>query len=194
MKTAPARLGLAMVAIGALARADDPARHRIVGIGSGIGGGFAAVTLTGPAGSTSTTSTTLPAFMLPTLEGQVFLTKHEWSIDLTIPLTNILVVSGVVGGFFFQADAFFNANFGRGLVRFVAGPGLGFTAVSARSVSGAAFRAPAELGIELLLADKRLGIKLLARPWVEFARGAVHTVGGGVIGLLTVSGYVTKSD
>jgi hypothetical protein len=188
-----ALLVLAAVTIGTSAVADDLPRQRVVGLGSAAGGGFAAVTLTSATGASTNASSLLPAAMLPTLEGQIFLGRREWSIDVTVPLTNMIVVSGVVGGFFFQTDAFFNFNLGSGVARFIVGPGLGVSVVAAKSVNGAAFRVPAELGIELLLANKHIGIKLLARPYVEFAGGTAQAVGGGVIGLLGLSGYVTKT-
>jgi hypothetical protein len=129
---------------------------------------------------------------LPTIEARVFLGASGWSIDVTVPLTNVVVVSAVVGGFFFNMDAFLAFNVGRGPVRFVLGPGLGLSAVSGKDVTGASLRIPAEVGVELLVFRENLGVAVLARPWLEIAGGTSQAVGGGLTGVLGVFGYFTR--
>jgi hypothetical protein len=183
---------LVLFAAPLVARADGP-HTRVVGLGTGAGGGFAAVTLTSPTGQVMRTGSALTAaLMLPTLEAQVFLNKREWSIDVTVPLTNTLVLAATVGGLFFNMDAFFNFNLGGDVVRFVIGPGVGFGVVSYAGISGASLRVPIEAGIELLAFRRNFGLKLLARPWLEISSGTAQTVGGGLIGLLGISGYITR--
>jgi hypothetical protein len=169
------------------------ATHRVVGVGSAVGLGFGAVTLTSQTVATSASSVTT-AVLPHTIEGQIFVNRRDWSIDLTIPLTNVIVVSGIVGGFFFQMDSFFAFNFGRGVVHGFIGPGLGFTAVSAKGFGGASLRVPAEGGIEFVVLKNHLAIRALARPWIEFAGGSAQTVGGGIVGLVGVTGYFTRED
>lgn len=164
---------------------------RIFGAGTALGGGFGAFSVTSTTGSTSTG--VLPAIMLPTLELQGFITEDEYSIDVTVPLTNLIISSVAVEGFIWQTDAFFNFNLGSGTARFIIGPGLGFTAGTVNGVAAASIRFPAELGLELLTSGNGFGFKILARPWFEVApTSSADAIGGGLIGLLGFSGYVTE--
>lgn len=73
------------------------------------------------------------------------------------------------------------------------GPGLGFTAGAVQGETAASIRFPAELGLELLTSGNGFGFKVLARPWFEVApTSAADAIGGGLIGLLGFSGYVTE--
>ncbi|MBK8251478.1 MAG: hypothetical protein IPK82_02270 [Polyangiaceae bacterium] len=183
-----------------LARADDSdivdaananAPQRVFGIGTSFGGGVAgADALTG-----STGATIVPALLLPTLELQLFL-PGEYSIDLVAPVLNMAVTSAVLGGTFINMDLMFNANVGKGKMRFVVGPGVGFSHAQVDSSTATSFRIPAQLGFEALSKRRGFGFKFMARPWVEFATGsATDAVGGGLLGVVAFSGYFTdKSD
>ncbi len=191
-----ALIALAIGLIGLTAHADDAeSDHRLIGFGTAVGGGFSLA----PSSITSVTKDTvsvIPIFLVPTLEAQLFLNRREWSIDLTIPLLNAIATSATNRGFFFQADAFFNFNFGGRLVRLIVGPGLGFSTGNTQDVQNGALqnlnnvslRLPAELGVELLLFHRHLGIKLLARPWIEVG----SFVSRGLIGAVGLTGYVTQ--
>ncbi len=164
---------------------------RIFGAGTALGGGFGAFSVSGTTGSVATGI--LPAIILPTLEIQGFITEDEYSIDVTVPIVNIIIASAVVDGLLWQTDAFFNFNLGSGTARFIIGPGLGFTAGAVQGETAASIRFPAELGLELLTSGNGFGFKVLARPWFEVApTSAADAIGGGLIGLLGFSGYVTE--
>lgn len=161
-------------------------RRRVFGIGTAFGGGAAATTI-----SSSSNSGVSPALLLPTLEVQFF-TSREYSIDVTIPLANMVLVSEALGGFIFTTDTFFNVNVGSGSARLVAGPGLGFSFAVLPRGSAGSFRLPAEVGLEVLNKKRSFGFKLLARPWAEFASGsAASGIGGGVLGMIGFYRYST---
>jgi hypothetical protein len=158
-------------------------RERSFGVGTALGGGMSAAK--DPYGS----SLVSPAFLGPTLELQLFLPR-EYSIDVSVPITNIAVVSALVKGFYFNMDAFFNANVGRGTTRFVIGPGLGFATLSAGPASASSLRIPGQLGFEVLSKKRTFGFKMLARPFAEVAFGtAGSATGGGIMGALVFTGY-----
>jgi len=185
---------VAALASSAYADEGDP---RVFGIGSAFGAGVQAAAVVGLGGANAKTGV-LPAVDLPTLEFQYFLPRtHGFSIDLSVPLTNVIVVSAVTKSFYFGADAFFNFNLGRGSFRGVVGPGIGFEAFvassSAGTVSAGGIRIPAEVGFEVLSSERHFGFKLLARPFAEFVpAGGVSAVGGGALLLLDFMGYYTR--
>lgn len=155
-----------------------PKKERSVGFGTAFGGGFAA------AGDEKA-----PALLLPTLELQIF-TPREFSIDLTLPVFNMVLGSALTKGMVLGADMFFNVNAGSGRARFVAGPGIGFAYASVGNITVTAVKLPAQIGFEVLSKKRTFGFKLLARPWVEFAQGdSASGVGGGLLGALVFSGY-----
>lgn len=202
VRQGPGRLAAAVVFAALLgapaaAHADDlppedwesAAPQRTFGFGTAFGGGFSAATSNSGSGS----GTVGPALLFPTLELQGFF-KKEYSLDITMPITNMIIVSNAVRGFLFNIDAFFNANVGKGTERLVIGPGLGFAVLSSSSGSAGTLRLPAQLGFELLSRKRGFGFKLLARPWAEFAFGTGGTaVGGGLLGALVFSGYSTSA-
>lgn len=179
---------LALATPAAAQEAEEKDEHvRIFGAGTAFGGGVAGVSV--GTGTSETSSVLSPALVLPTLELQAFL-PDEYSIDISLPITNIAVVSAIVGGFVWNSDVFFNFNFGKGTARGIVGPGVGFGVVAVGSTTAGSFRLPAELGLELITDNEAFGFKIMARPWAEFSSGSgVGGVGGGVVGLLGFSGY-----
>lgn len=167
----------------------EPALRRSLGFGTAFGAGVVAASAFTPTGSVS--SGVLPALMLPTFEAQFFI-DHKYSIDVSIPVTNIVIASAVLGSFAYATDVFFNFNVGTGNARLIVGPGLGFSFIASGSNATGSIRVPAEIGLELITNSESFGFKVLARPWVEFvpARDA-GVVGGGALLLLGLSGYVT---
>lgn len=165
---------------------------RIFGAGTAIGGGVAAYTVAGSTGSTSVSGIS-PALLLPSLEIQGFL-PGEYSIDVSVPLTNIIVIAALTDVFLWNTDFFFNFNFGDGGVRGIVGPGLGFSVATVSGATAGSLRLPAELGVEFLTAESGFGFKMMARPYAEFAfaqGSSARGVGGGVLGVLSFTGYVT---
>jgi hypothetical protein len=177
------------------AQAQVAAPRRSFGLGTTLAGvGIGAYKVAGsPGGSIDGVGLGL---LLPTLDGQVFF-GDEYSVDLSIPLTNMIISSVDSSGFVFQLDAMFNVNAGRGGVRLIAGPGLGFTVAEQSGVTAGGIRVPGQLGVEFLSAGRGLGFKVAVRPWVELAfasSGSVSAsgVGGGALLVLGLAGYGTR--
>ncbi|MEZ4313507.1 MAG: hypothetical protein R3F14_36250 [Polyangiaceae bacterium] len=157
-------------------------KERAIGVGTALGGGF------GSAGQGIS-----GAFLLPTAELQFFM-PAEYSIDVSVPVLNMALVSALTGGVLLGGDMFFNVNAGDGRVRFVGGPGIGFAFAEINNRSVAAVKIPAQIGFEALSKRRTFGFKLMARPWVEAGDGGF---GGGLLGVVAFSGYVlsdTTSD
>ena len=167
---------------------------RSFGVGTAFGAGYAAVSVVSSTGSTASGAS--PALLLPTLELQFF-TRRGHSVDISVPISNLLIVSAVTEGFFFMSDVFYNLNIGDGQAQFLLGPGLG---LSMGSVSGAfamSFRVPATIGVEFLTRARGFGFKIMLRPYVEFAVGqgsgsSASGVGGGALLDLGLSWYGTR--
>lgn len=170
------------------------APKRSFGVGTAFGGGYAAVSVVSSTGSTESGGNL--ALLLPTLELQFF-TRRGHSIDISVPISNLLIVSAVTEGFFFMSDVFYNFNMGNGQAQLLLGPGLG---LSMGSVSGAfamSFRVPATIGVEFLTRARGFGFKIMLRPYVEFAVGegsgsTASAVGGGALLDLGLSWYGTR--
>ncbi len=173
------------------------------GLGTTLGGGVA-VSSAFAAGMSSTSGPVF-ALLFPTFDARIFL-SGGYSVDLSVPVLNLAVVMASLKLFAWQTDGYFNFNFGRSSVRFLLGPGLGFTtligSLMGTSVAGFSLRIPAVIGMEVLSAQRGFGFQLAARPWVEFAIagaavGSSSAVGGGVGGgaLLTIGffGYSTQA-
>lgn len=177
--------------VGAEGPSQDPivsSRTRVFGLGTSFGGGVAAASSS--SGSSSTGAQ--PALLLPTLELSVFL-PHEFSVNLIMPVLNMAVTSAVLKGTFVNMDLLLNANVGSGRSRFVGGVGLGFAFLDVRAGSATSLRIPAQIGFEVLSKKRGFGFGLLARPWVEIAEGSGGSaLGGGVLGALVFTGYVTN--
>lgn len=155
-----------------------PKRERSAGFGTAFGGGFSSAG-DGMSG----------AFLLPTAELQIFLPR-EYSIDVTMPVLNIALLSALTGGLWLAGDLYFNVNAGQGELRFVAGPGVGFAHASAQGSKVTSLKIPFQIGLESLSKKRTFGLKLLARPWFEIAdTGYSSATGGGLIGALVFSGY-----
>ncbi len=171
------------------ARADEE-HVRVFGAGTALGAGVAAATASD--GAVESDALGL-ALLLPTLELQAFL-PDEYSIDISLPITNIAVVPIFTGWFAWTTDVYFNFNFGSGIARGIVGPGLGSSIIVSTKGDGAvgSFRVPAEVGLELNTVNEAFGFKVMARPWLEVGAGEVSGVGGGVLGVIGFSGYVRK--
>src|SRR5689334_8609284 len=95
---------LALPLLAAYASNASAAEHedpRTFGVGSAFGGGVLGASFVGFGGSNSSTGV-LPAIYLPTLELRYFLHPQDWSIDLTVPITNIAIISAASHAFYFQ--------------------------------------------------------------------------------------------
>ena len=168
-----------------------PTPQRSFGVGTAFGGGYAAATVVSSTGSKASGGS--PALLLPTIELQFF-TRRGHSIDISVPISNMVIVSAALEGFFFMSDVFYNFNLGDGRVQFLCGPGLG---LSLGSVSGAfamSFRVPATVGVEFLTRARGFGFKIMLRPYMEFAVGegggnTASGVGGGALLDLGLSWY-----
>lgn len=155
-----------------------PKRERSAGFGTAFGGGFSSAG-DGMSG----------ALLLPTAELQIFLPR-EYSIDVSMPVLNIALLSALTGGLWLAGDLYFNVNAGQGELRFVAGPGVGFAHASAGSDKVTSLKIPFQIGFEALSKKRTFGFKLVARPWFEIAdTGYSSATGGGLIGALVFSGY-----
>ncbi len=172
-------------------------QYRSWGVGSTLGGGF---TASSTVGSTSSASGIAPGLVLPTLDARAFL-RSGYSIDLSIPLVNLVWTSILLRGFAWSTDVFFNFNVGQGSVRFLGGPGIGFSAIGGSvygtTFGGASLRLPGVVGLEVLTAGRGFGFQIMMRPWMEFAVAGASTatggaVGGGMMFLIGFFGYGTR--
>lgn len=137
---------ITLLTLAANANADDdepktkpdahaPDLERTFGFGTILGGGFTVATLTTSTGSAS--SGLNGALLLPTIEIEAFVTPSI-SVDVSVPLTNVVIASLVIQGVAFSGQAIVQVSVGDGDVRGVFGAGIGGDFVSAGSVSGAA--------------------------------------------------------
>jgi hypothetical protein len=177
---------LCLLAVTTLAHADE---QRVIGFGSAMGGGFSGAP-----------NAVQPVFMLPTIEAQIFVTRREDAIELTVPILNNIAESVINRGFEFNADLFFTFNFAltRG-IRYFVGPGLGLIVESlpktigktmVQTSTGGAFRIPWEVGVEALAFHRHLGFRVLARPWIEIDAGDFQQgVSAGFVGMFGISIY-----
>jgi hypothetical protein len=111
-----------------------------------------------------------------------------------VPISNIIIVSAVLGVVAFNTDLFFNANIGPGRVRLLIGPGVGFSVVAGGGYSGGSIRLPAVIGMEILTRSYGVGFRFMLRPWLEYAIGSsgrtsVTGIGGGALAVFGVSFY-----
>ncbi|HTJ84400.1 MAG TPA: hypothetical protein VL400_21930 [Polyangiaceae bacterium] len=185
----PIALGVLTVAGAASAGQGD---HRVFGIGTALGAGVATDSV-GFNFDDPIPDDLRYAVELPTLELQGFL-PNEWSIDLSLPVTNMIVGKAATDVFTWRSDVFLNFNLGSGIVRGILGPGIGFAIIVGNSISTGTLRLPAELGVEINDSDEDFGFKIMARPWLEFLPDVRGTdpVGAGVVGLVGFSGYFKK--
>lgn len=164
-------------------------RLRRYGIGSAIGAGYAGGTVLGGQFAASL------GLLLPSLELRLF-NKRGASIDLSIPVSNTIVVGALGRVFVWSTDLFYNFNLGPGGVRFLAAPGVGLSVFAGSGVGGASLRVPAILGVEFLTRGRGFGFQIRGRPHFEIAyagRGssAAMGIGGGFMAELAVVGYAT---
>ena len=167
--------------------AELPARR--FGLGTAIGSGYAV----GAALSSGASLGGNVALEAPSLEMQFF-TRRGHSIDISVPVTNTIIVAAVAGIFAWSTDVFYNFNLGRGRVRGLLGPGLGAGFAVAGGVSAGFLRVPVMGGVEFLSPRARFGFKIRARPFFDLAFGtgpsaSVLAVGGGAFGELVFSFY-----
>lgn len=199
----------------------EPARagHRTFGIGTAVGGGVFGMSLLPsqyqPGGRTTASGA---VGRLPSIEARFF-TSGGMSVDVSVPLGDMLSRLAQGLGFMFDADAFLNFNVvvtpG---VHLMVGPGVGFSAGQfATSTTsggygpvtypGGAARLEMQAGAEFVTADGHLGIGLMARPHVGFLFYDASTLygpysgagpqtialfNGGVMGLVSVNVYATR--
>ena len=172
--------------------------RRVFGLGVGFSGGVMALLDDGiPSASYFDGSDDLlPLFSPFTLEGQIFLDDDDYSFDISIPITNTILLAAFGIGAYWQSDVFFNFGPGEQNIRMVLGPGLGFGIydvdddLSSSSLTYGSLRLLAEIGLEALNNHQTFSFKLLARPFVElFLADAGYTgTGAGAIGLISFSG------
>lgn len=166
------------------------------GLGSTLGGGAVFASLIATTGSARASSVS-PALLLPSFDARIFL-RSGHSIDISVPILNVLLLSALNGGFVFSADAYYNINSGTGNIRLLAGAGLGFTALAlsggGTTIAGGSIRIPAMIGVEFMTAAQGFGFQLALRPFAELAfAGAASisgsAVGGGVLFVIGFFGY-----
>ena len=132
------------------------------------------------------TGAALGGLTLPTFELQMF-APELYSIDLSTSLAGTMFAAGFDEALYFTQDVYFTFHLGRGVARFVGGPGVGFTTAfyeDHRGVqNGASFRLVSQVGLELLTDNEAFGFKLLGRPWLEIGHvqsaGDQRTFAGG---------------
>ncbi len=171
--------------------------RRVFGLGVGISGGVMALLDDGiPSASYFDGSNDfLPLFSPFTLEGQIFLDDDDYSFDLSIPITNTILLAAFGIGAYWQSDVFFNFGPGEQNIRMVLGPGLGFGVYDvdddlSSSQTFGSVRLLAEIGLEALNNHQTFSFKLLARPFVElfFSDAGYAGTGAGGVGLISFSG------
>jgi hypothetical protein len=163
--------------------------HRTFGFGVGGGGGLQLFLSEG--------ITPSAPVILPSIELQLFpWRRRDWSLDFTVPIWNTIVIGARGEGIFLQTDAFLDFNVGKGNVRAVVGPGLGFAYRDSAGTSGGitgSVRVNFELGPEFLVANKHVGFRFLLRPYTElvFARRD-GGLAQGLFFMFVVTGYTTR--
>ena len=161
---------------------------RVFGLGTSHGAGVAAASISDFSGG-STLALGF-ALLLPSLEAQIFLGSDDISLEVSVPVLNIAIVSAVTSWFVWNTNVYLAFHFGDD-VRFVVGPGLGFSVVSAGSLGGFSLRIPAVIGVEFLTPASSFGARLQTRPFVELAFVSGGTqVGGGALLELAFHFYV----
>lgn len=190
-------------------KAAEPPRlgRRTVGLGLATGGGVLGGRLT-ESFNPSLWPEAWAVGRLPSVEARVFLV-NGMSVDVSLPLGDILVRLAGSRLFVFVADAFWNFNLPVSPgVHLLLGPGVGFSAgeYSASTISGfpgaPAFggevRVEMRAGAEFLTAGGHLGITLTARPHMDllFLKGTVSPAAtvstffaAGVLGLVGLNYY-----
>jgi hypothetical protein len=192
------------------ARADDAEEQprRGFGLGIGFGGGVGVGTLR--VNKTLDDTSASPEIILPPTAEFSWYLPGEHAINLYIPLLNNLIGSGLVGGFVWNTDVMFTFNVGSGDLRFVTGPGVGFTLLvgtissNGQHATAGGFRIPGEAAVEYLWANHTWGVKLGARPWIEISSerldpflnlvpgSTINTTGGGILLMLTFTRFTLK--
>ncbi len=191
-----ALLALLLVAAGS-SRAHAQSDTRVFGFGTAVGGGVQASALVGVSG-TETTASVNPDVLLPSLEFRYFLRPYNLSIDLSIPVTNMIVVSAAAKLFYFEADAYATFHVGKRAPRFVGGAGVGFDLLvdssDGKTSALGGIRIPGQIGFEATSDAGGFGFSVLARPFFELLPGSSSVVGGGAILALDFMGYVTRGS
>ncbi|NUP12833.1 MAG: hypothetical protein HOW73_42890 [Polyangiaceae bacterium] len=154
------------------ARGDEPPPpRRKYGFGTAQGPNIASATLwTAPGRVGSGTDAALIGLTLPTFELQVF-APELYSIDLSTAVSGTVFAAGFDRALYFTQDVYFTFHLGRGLARFVGGPGIGFTTAfhedDRGAQNGGSMRFVSQVGLELLTKNEAFGFRLLGRPWIE---------------------------
>jgi len=156
------------------ARAEGPPRlRRALGFGTAQGPTIGAATLwTAPGRVGAGNDVARFGLTLPTFELQYF-APELYSIDLSTSLSGTFFAAGLDRALYYTQDAYFTFHLGRGVARFLGGPGVGFSTAfheGDRGVqNGASLRIVSQLGLELLTKNEAFGFRLLARPWIELS-------------------------
>jgi hypothetical protein len=169
-------------------RTAEPSLARRFGFGSALGGGVTATIFGGQ-------TLVLPGVLVPTLEARLFLESGS-SIDLSLPVVNVVSASISVRGLALTLDGFYNFNLGSEGVRFLIGPGLGLAVIAAPYVASFGVKVPVQVGVEFLTKSRVFGFSLQARPYVEatyvaIGTGSITRFGAGALAVLGFNWYAT---
>jgi hypothetical protein len=167
--------------------------QRQFGLGSTLGFGVAV------AGAFSLGATAFaagPALELPTIEAYIFVDDH-FSIDISVPIFNTIVLAAAAGIGVFRADVYADFSIGDDWVRFVVGPGLGFSYGDFGNgrFTTSQINIDALVGVELLSVSRLFGFRVQTRPFLGIAFVSSSSgvgVGGGALLELALAWYVTN--
>lgn len=166
--------------------------QRAWGLGTGLGGGFSSAQVATTAG-TSAEPVVGATINLPTFEAHIFIPRG-WSVDLSFSLTDMILIGALAGAFYTELATFFSFYFGRGRIKAIVSPGVGFDVLGASGIFGFAFSVPVRVGVEFLSRSHGFGFRLTARPFFAVAYASVGdesgtAVGGGALAELGFSFY-----
>ena len=108
-----------------------------------------------------------------TVDARVFL-MDEHALEVSIPVFGLIYNAAVIRERQLGLDAFFNFNVGRGNVRFISGPGVGFYSCrhqiygAPEATAWLEFKVNGVIGVEFLRASRHFGIGITLRHFVSF--------------------------
>jgi hypothetical protein len=167
----------------------------VFGMGTAIGAGWASAVVTTVSGESETGSGL--SLNLGSLELEFFLPRAgavDMSIDVSLVLTDTIIVSFGIGGFYTELAMFYSIYVGQRRVRGVFSLGAGMSILAAEDIFAIAPEVPARIAVEFLTRSRGLGFRLGARPFftAAYASGFGDEgwgIGGGVIGEFSFSYY-----
>jgi hypothetical protein len=199
MKRALAGLTLlAALAAAAPAEAQYAVGHRRFGGGTSFGGGYSRADYDFP--KKGDTDPNKPYYwLLPTLEFKLFL-ADTFSIDLSVPVTNIATSNALQKYFYFTAEIFadFHPSAPHSSVELFVAPGFGVSYAawkdpdnSAITASGYAFHIPVRAGLEFNNARRTFSFTIAIRPFFSLVHGGTgdNGPGGGAFLELGLNAY-----